>query len=391
MRILFLSHRVPFPPDKGDRIRSYNILRGLSQSHSIVLMSVSHEPVDPESYQRLKAYCESVEVVRMTSSFSALRTGLALLTRRPLTLAAFFSRQFDRTMRRRLREGKFDLIYIYSSAMAQYVPLQIPIPKLMDFIDLDSQKWFDYAKQARGPMRAIYYREGVSLRAYERSVAAQCTHNVVTSKNELKLFKTVIPDAPVMAVPNGVDVRKEPLRSYRRNKLIFVGAMDYFPNVDAMVYFTREILPLIRKEVPGVELYIVGRNPTARIRSLGKRGDIIVTGHVRDISPFLEDAAASVVPLRVARGIQNKILESMAHGVPVIASTIAAGGIEARHGTEVLLTDQARAFADATIAVLRDPTLRRRLSENARLFVEQKHNWDANLRCLTEWIDRLCT
>jgi glycosyltransferase involved in cell wall biosynthesis len=166
--------------------------------------------------------------------------------------------------------------------------------------------------------------------------------------------------------------------------------MDYFPNVDAMVYFIREIFPLIRKEVSDVELYIVGRNPTSRIRRLSKLGNIIVTGQVPDISPFLGDAAASVVPLRVARGIQNKILESMAHGVPVIASPVAAGGIEARHGSEVLLADHARAFADMTIAVLRDSSLRRRLSENARLFIEQKHNWEGNLSYLTELIDRLC-
>jgi sugar transferase (PEP-CTERM/EpsH1 system associated) len=391
MRILFLTHRVPFPPDKGDRIRSYNIIKWLARHHSISLMSVSHEPAHPKSYEVLREYCDSVEVVKINSKLSSLRSGLCLLTKNPLTLSAFYSQRFQKAVRRTLEKTKFDLIYIYSSSMAQYVLDATPIPKLMDFIDVDSQKWFDYAKQARGPMRAIYYREGISLRAYERLVAAQCTHNLVTSKTELKLFKTVIPNAPVMAVPNGVEMPKEPLRSYRPNKLVFVGAMDYFPNVDAMLYFTGEIFPLIRKEIADVQLYIVGRNPPSRIRDLGKLKNVTVTGRVQEIGPFLNDAAASIVPLRIARGMQNKILEAMAHGVPVIATTIALEGIEARPGTELLLGDNARAFADMTIAVLRDKALRQSISSSAYSLVQNKYDWEQNIRGVIHLISRLCT
>lgn len=390
MKILFLTHRVPFPPDRGDRIRSYNIIKFLAQHHAISLMAVSHEPVRRKSYEVLQQYCDSVEIVKINSKVNTLRSGLHLFTKDPLTLPAFYSRRFRNAVQVKLQKKEFDLIYIYSSSMAQYVLDAGPILKLMDFIDVDSQKWFDYAARARQPMKAVYYREGIRLRSFEKKVAALCDQNLFTSESELKIFREFAPDARAMTLPNGVDLTREPTRAYRPNKLVFVGSMDYFPNVDAMLYFTGEILPLIRKEVPDVELFIVGRNPSSQVKALERLKNVTVTGDVDEVGSYLQDAAASVIPLRIARGIQNKILEAMAHGVPVITTDAALNGIMAKPGRDLLTADDTHDFAQKVVAVLKDRCMRNHLATDALRLVQQDYRWETRLQKLEESIASIC-
>jgi sugar transferase (PEP-CTERM/EpsH1 system associated) len=390
MKILFLTHRVPFPLDKGDRIRSYNIIKFLARRHSISLMSVAHEPVAPQSYEALRKYCLTVEIFQINSLLSKLKICCHLFSNKPLTLPVFYSRALHRSVENKLQEQQFDLIYIYSSSMAQYVLRAPHIPKLMDFIDVDSEKWFDYAARTAQPLRAVYHREGDRLRAFEKEVATACDWNIFASERELDLFKWIAPNASSLALPNGTDLKHGPTTSYRANKLVFVGAMDYFPNIDAMVYFAREILPLIQREIPEVELLIVGRNPSRRVQALGRLRNVTVTGSVAKVDPYLCDAAVSVIPLRIARGIQNKILEAMAHGVPVITTTAALEGIEATPGADLLVADNPHAFAKMTTALLKDKTLRQTLANNARLLVQRKYNWERNLGKLNDIIEDLC-
>jgi sugar transferase (PEP-CTERM/EpsH1 system associated) len=353
-------------------------------------MSVHHEPVHPNSCEDLRKYCATVELFKINPQFSRLRSGFHLLTRNPLTLPAFYSGRLRRSIKEKLRTEKFDLIYIYSSSMAQYILGAKDIPKLMDFIDVDSEKWFDYATRAPQPMRAVYFREGIRLRAFERKVAAMCERAIFASKKELNLFKRVAPNVASLALPNGVDLDHGPCLSYHENNLVFVGWMDYLPNIDAMVYFTNEILPLIRKEISEVKVFIVGGNPSRQVLALRQSANVIVTGSVKDIKPYLNDATASVIPLRIARGIQNKILEAMAHGVPVITTSAALEGIEARPGTDVLIGDDPQAFAKMTVAVLKDKNLRRTLSANALTVVRKNYNWERNLSNLNELITSVC-
>lgn len=372
---------MPFPPDKGDRIRSYNILKFLARRHALSLMAVSHDPVDPASAAALGKICASVEIFKIDSRLGKLRSGLGLLTGQPLTLPAFYSRSFDRSVQKKLAGGKLDLVYIYSSPMAQYV-LGAAVPKLMDFIDVDSQKWLDYAGRSPQPMKAIYAREGKRLRDFEREAASICERSVVTSDRELKLLREIAPGARSSALPNGVDFGFKNGRPYRPNRLVFVGSMDYFPNVDAMAYFVRDILPLIQKEIPDVELAIVGRNPPRRIKALGRLKNVTVTGYVEEVGPYLADAAASVIPLRIARGIQTKLLEAMAHGVPVIGTSAALDGIDATPGRDVLAGDSPESFARQTVAVLKDRRLRADLAARALELVQREYNWETRLRGL---------
>ncbi len=383
MRILFLTHRVPFPPDKGDRIRSYNILKCLARNHSISLVSASHETVVPASVEALRPYCASVDVVKIDPTLSKVRSGLHLLTRQPLTLPAFYSRRLERKINQKLHVEKYDRVYIYSSAMSQYV-LNAPVPKLMDFIDMDSQKWLDYAERAGVPMRWVYRREGKTLRAFEKMVAGVCNLNIVSSERELDLLQEIAPGAPAMAVPNGVDCSCKERNPAALNHLVFVGSMDYLPNVDAMIYFVEEILPLVQKEVPDVQLTIVGRKPPKRIKSYERLGNVTVTGYVKDVEPYLQTAAAAVIPLRIARGIQTKLLEAMAHGLPVIGTSAALAGITAVPGRDLLAGDSAESFAQNTIVVLKDPDLRRKLGEHALDLVRKDYNWQNRLQQLED-------
>ena len=391
MRILFLTHRVPFPPDKGDRIRSYNIIKFLANSHTISLMSLAHEPVHADADETLRKYCGTVDIVKLFAWFSRVKSCCHLLTRQPLTLSAFYSRRFHTLVKEKIRDGKFDLIYIYSSSMAQYVLAADHIPKLMDFVDVDSEKWFDYAAKAALPMKLVYYVEGRRLRCFEKAVTAHCDQVVFASERELKIFERIVPQGQALALPNGVKLSVKPCRSWKENQLVFVGAMDYFPNIDAMVYFTREILPLIQKQIPEVKLLIVGRSPSRQVRALNRLPHVVVTGTVEAVESYLRESAASVIPLRIARGIQNKILEAMANGVPVITTTAALEGIQASPGRDLLVGDNPQEFADLCVAVMRDKSLRQHLVHNALQLVRRDHNWNHNLGALNKIVAELCT
>jgi len=385
MKILLLTHRVPFPPDKGDRIRSFNIIKYLARAHTLSLMSVTHEHVHEDAYRVLREHCETVDIFKINLQIAKLKSFFYLFSRSPLTLPIFYSQEFHRAIKKKLLETKPDLIYIYSSCMAQYVLDITHVPKLMDFIDVDSQKWFDYAENASYPMKCIYRQEGSRLRSFEKRIASICYRSLFASEKELALFRSIAPKFAATAIPNGVDLpRINPIGSYRSHKLVFVGAMDYFPNVDAMIYFAKEILPLVEREVPNIELCIVGRNPARQIRALGRYKNIIVTGSIEEIKPYLCDAAASVIPLRIARGTQNKILEAMTHGVPVITTTCALQGIEAEPGRDVLVADDPGKFAERTIAVLKDKNLRDTLANNALTLIKRKYPWEEKLRPLQD-------
>jgi sugar transferase (PEP-CTERM/EpsH1 system associated) len=390
MRILFLTHRVPYPPDKGDRIRSYNIIKFLSKFHSVALMSVSHEAIHPRNLEVLHRYCESVEFFKISPLVGKIKSCFHLFTQSPLTLPFFYSRAFHNSVARKLRGGQFDLVYVYSSSMAQYVFGAENIPKLMDFIDVDSEKWLNYAARATQPMKWIYGTEGARLRLFEKKVASFCDQVIFASSNEQEAFRRIVPENRSVTVTNGVTSNRPSSCSRRSNKVVFVGSMDYLPNIDAMAYFVREILPLIQSEIPGVELFIVGRNPSRRVEALGRVRNVVVTGAVGSVVPYLHGAAASVIPLRIARGIQNKVLEAMAQGVPVITTSAALEGIEARPGDEVLIGDDPRSFAAMTVAVLKDAGLRKRLSRNGFALVREKYDWERNLSMLNEMIANVC-
>ncbi len=379
MKILFLTHRLPYPPDRGDRIRSYHILSHLARRHQIALASVAEEAAEQQHINVLKKLCMSVDIACLNNRWQKIKSLFYFPTLTPLTLPFFYIKILQQKIDCLLHQQKFDLIFIYCSAMAPYVLKIKHIPKVIDFVDADSEKWFDYAHYSQLPMKFIYWREGLLLRRYEKQIAQNCRHAFVVSQREAEIFKEFLPAIPITTIPNGVTVPKLNRNSEGTYKLVFTGVMDYWPNVDAVTYFVKEIFPIVRNQVPQAEFIIVGKNPTPQVKHLAKERGIKVTGWVPDVREYLAQASVCVVPLRIARGIQNKILEAMAARVPVVATSAATAGIEAVPGRDFLLADEPRQFAGHVIALLLSREKRRQLADNAFKFIRQRHNWEKNL------------
>jgi sugar transferase (PEP-CTERM/EpsH1 system associated) len=376
--ILFLSHRLPYPPDRGDRIRSYHMIRHLARRHRVSVAAVTDERTAPEHLHALGELCQSVDVGYLSPLRRYTAAARHLPTAMPLTVPMFACPSLQARIDERIRRGTFDLIFIYCSGMAPYV-LHHDLPKVVDFIDADSQKWLDYARASRSPLAPVYWREGWLLRRFERRVAEACRHAFVSSERDAELLRATAPGAPLTVLPNGVSIPAPAPMAAAGRRLVFTGVMNYRPNVDAMTYFAREMFPLIRRRVPDAELYIVGQGPTREILDLVRTPGITVTGRVDDVLPYLRSAAAFVAPLRIARGIQNKVLEAMAARVPVVATRAALGGIRAMAGREVLVGDTPELFAAHTVSLLLDAGRRIALREAAGAFVEAHHRWDVHL------------
>jgi len=399
MRILFLAHRIPYPPNKGDKIRSFNEIKHLSENHSISLMCLADEVGDLSYETDLKKYCEKVEVVLLNKSYAKLKSLTYLPSGKPLSLAYFYSKALQLKIDRELIQGHYDLLFVFSSTMAQYV-LSVPhIPKVMDFVDVDSEKWLQYARYSSFPLSALYRSEGTRLRNYEKLVARQFQHSIFVSESEAHLFKSkggfeahTSQDCSISVIPNGVDhVYFQPRpESYEENSIVFTGAMDYLANVDGVLYFRKEILPRIRREIPEARFYIVGRNPHKKVQRLAREDkNIVVTGFVKDIRPYISRAAVFVAPLRIARGIQNKVLEAMAMGVPVVASSMAFDGLRAVPEESLFVRDDPEGFADQVIRLIKDPLLRKKVSLCARKTIETQYDWTQSMNRLEEILKSL--
>ena len=379
LKILFLSQRVPYPPDRGDRIRSYHILRYLAERHQVSLAAVADERPHPDHVRALEALCDTVDVEVIVRRRRALAVAGHLATSVPLTVPVFWSAALKAKIDQRLSAERFDLVFIYCSAMAPYVLSRPTPPKIIDFVDADSQKWLDYASRARSPMKLVYWREGWLLRRFERRVADACVHAFIASERDARILRQFAPGCPLTTLPQGVTIPPPALTRPEAPTLVFTGVMDYWPNVDAMLYFAREIFPAVRQRVPDARLLIVGQRPSRAVTRLARTPGITVTGRVPDVLEYLRSAAVFVAPLRIARGVQNKVLEAMAAGVPVVCTSAALGDIGAVPNRHVMVADTPSRFALATSALLRNRQRRERLGRAAAAFIRDNYQWDDQL------------
>jgi sugar transferase (PEP-CTERM/EpsH1 system associated) len=381
MKILYLAHTCPYPPNRGDRIRCYHLLNHLSKSYEMTLV---YPVFDNEHYacqEQLRQYCDSVFPVPYKTVTSYLSCLKSLFSKHPLSVAYFYSEKLAKIVQRLSP----DIVLADCSTMAQYA-LPLPTPKILDYVDIDSKKWACLSSLAHFPYSMIYRVESRRLSRFEQFLSQQFDHCLVTSEHE----KSLLDNSPrITVLPNGVDQQYFSTDHIPTDdSIIFTGVMNYFPNTDAVLHFHRSIFPLIRCEVPSARFVIAGMHPTAQIRKLADR-HTTVTGFVPDIRVYLSRAAVCVVPLRVAMGVQNKILEAMAIGVPVVATSMANRGINATHGQEILLADDPKQFAAATIRLFHDAHLREMVRENAKHFIEQNFRWEKNLQKLNELIAKL--
>jgi sugar transferase (PEP-CTERM/EpsH1 system associated) len=390
--ILFLAHRLPYPPDRGDRIRSHALLRAAAAQARVHLAVFVDNAEDLAQAEALRPLVASLHVEqRRGGRLGALAD--ALRHRRPLSLSLFDSATMRRHVARTLAAEPVSTIFAFSSQMAQFVPDDITGRRfVMDFVDVDSAKFASYAA-AGGALAPIHAREARLLGQWERTVASRADVSLLVSDAEAALFRGVAPDAHIVTLGNGVDLDRfspdaelEPIVAGEGPLIVFTGQMDYRPNVDGVCRFASDVLPAIRARYGDARFAIVGRNPTAAVRRLAARPGVIVTGEVADVRPWLAAAAAVVVPLAIARGIQNKLLEAMAMGRPVVASPAAYAGIDARPGRDLLVAESADQAA-AIIGLLDDPSRAAAMGQAARAQIVARYPWDAMLAPLAGLLD----
>lgn len=391
--LLYLVHRIPYPPNKGDKIRSYHILKHLSRNHRIHLGTFIDDERDWEYVEKLKKICNETCFIRLHPQISRIRSLSGMVTNQPLTLSYYRDKGLQKWVNNLLETRHIKNILVFSSSMAQYVKKSCSTHCVIDFVDVDSDKWKQYSKTKLWPLNWIYQRESRLLLEYERKIAKAFDASTFVSETESDFFKKLAPEtaAKVTYFNNGVDaeyfspehINTNPYQS-NTDTLVFTGAMDYWANIDAVEWFAHNIFTLIRAQLPAVEFYIVGSKPTAGVTALSVLPGITVTGSVEDIRPYIAHAALVVVPLRIARGIQNKVLEAMAMEKTVIASPQAAEGIRALHSQELFIENDVQSFTDRIVTQIKDgPDIK--MGKAARARILKDYSW----KMILDQVDKL--
>lgn len=398
MKILYVCHRFPFPPKRGGKIRPFNMIRHLSQQHHVTVASLARSDAEAQEGEGIAAHCARFVMGRVWNPMQALRMVARLPTIRPSSMGFFYSPDLKAQIQRMLREEKFDLIFVHCSSVAQYVADVRDVPKILDFGDMDSQKWLEYAHYQPFPLSLGYWLEGRKMEREERRLARLFDTCTATTRAEWETLEGLGSGTPSDWFPNGVDSEyfspgDEP---HDPDTISFVGRMDYYPNQECMFDFCANTLPAIRARRPAVKLLIVGADPSPKVRQLGTLPGVTVTGSVPDVRPYVRKSAVMVAPLNIARGTQNKILEAMAMGVPVVTSEVAAGGVDATAGEHFLVGREPQQYTDAILRIMDDPDLRARLATAGRERMLSHHAWPRSMQrldaiiesCTTAWAHR---
>jgi sugar transferase (PEP-CTERM/EpsH1 system associated) len=387
MKILFLAHRIPYPPNKGEKIRAFEELKFFAKRHTVDLFCFADSPEEASGQEALRPFCRYIHVETLSRVGNIFRAVRGFCMRQPLSVACFDSRRFHSAIRRRLAEHHYDLVFVYCSSVAQYASGITDTPVVVDFVDADSAKWAQYARFSPFPLSRIYSREAKRLACYEAKVTRSSRASVVATRQEAEQLGGGV-RLPVEVISNGVSQPASVEGSGQAEDIsrlqpyaVFIGTMDYRPNVDAVVHFTEQILPRIRQTNPNLRFVIVGRNPTRRVRQLARTPGVTVTGSVADVSPYLNGAAVAVAPFRIFQGLQNKILEALTSGVPVVSTSGPANALGLQHMESLLIADSPDGFARAVNLLLTDGDLRRRLAV-AGAIVRKRFDWQTSLEQL---------
>ncbi len=393
--LLYLVHRVPFPPDKGDKIRSYHLLRDLVERFDVHLGCFVDDPRDMDYVDDLARMCASVHVRPLSPKMARLRSLRGLLTGRPLSVPYYRDAAMQSWVDETLAAQAIESAVVFSSPMAQYLlgEKYDGMRRVMDFVDIDSDKWRQYADRKRGPMAWLYAREAAKLETFERRVASAFDASVFVSDNETEMFSKISPATSDKhhAVANGVDIdffdpALEFEDPYPANStpIAFTGMMDYWPNVDAVAWFASEVYPRVRERVADAEFWIVGGSPSPAVRALEQLDGVHVTGRVPDIRPWIAHARAIAAPLRVARGVQNKVLEALAMSKAVVCTPQAAAGLSNVAEAPIDVASDEDALAEAVCRALSSDAR----NAGGREYVLRHYDWAKNLSRLGELLDR---
>lgn len=400
--IVVLSHRLPYPPNKGEKIRTYNQLEHLRQSDCKVTIFCSVDSVDEAELARQYAELSGFKVVTVMARYRKLAMLAGLTSCRAFSVSNFYNSELQALVDSHLEQEPVDAVYCTSSAMAEYLfksavnghSTGSPALELMDFMDLDSDKWRQYREISKFPMSLVYRYEESALSRYEQRIQRRFDACIFISSNEVDLFREKLSQQAdnLHVVGNGVDLDafRPPSNFYdaintgdiphaksQKLKLLFSGVMDYLPNENAMLWFVDNVWDRLRLVRPDAELIIAGMNPSSAIQALSEKNGITVTGFVDDMLACYHDANLFVAPFQIARGVQNKVLQAFACGLPVVTTAVGAEGINCTNGVHYLLASTPDQFVDRIVQLTDDHALYKELAENAISLVNEKYTWDA--------------
>ena len=395
MRILFLSHRLPYPPTKGDKLRTFNEIQYLARRHQIHLLTFE----DPDDLgapdEELRRYCSEVEVFPLSPLKARLRCLKGLLGPRPLTTSYFDSSALAERVQELAVPEKCDVLVACGSGMAHYAELAPQVPRLLDMVDVDSVKWYQYS-QYSGLARSFIFRlEARRLSSYESGLGEIFDKIVLTTESEVSTLESISPGSQAKVVRNGVNLGDDGQSTIPKSEvpaLVFTGQMDYFANVDGVVHFSKQVLPRLKKKWPELRFVIVGRSPTAEVKELEMIPGVTVTGEVEDVRPFLSEAWVFVAPLRIAQGVQNKVLEAMAEGIPAVVSERVMAGLadgKFQDGRDLMVATDDLQLEKSLDELLRDERKRLKLATKARSRLAERYCWEANMLALEHYLEEI--
>ena len=407
-RLLMLTHRVPYPPDRGDRIRALHMLEHLSSRFDVSLACTSDEPVTVAQRHVLERLTSRLAIQPISPVYSKVKGLTSLLMGGAVTPACFYRRGLAQTIRRWHHTSPFDAVLTFCTSMIRYARVVTqhdreyeatlspdrlrhhPVRHIIDLVDVDSAKWLDYAQHSSAPMRWVYGTESKRLRQIEAGRFDFFDGVTVVSEAEAGVYRKQVGNhAGLTVVRQAVDLDYfKPLPDVDTKTIVFVGVLNYKPNADGLCWFVEHVMPKLSECVKGIRLKIVGRHATARIKALGSVPGVEVVGSVPDVRDYLREATAVIAPLQIARGVQTKVLEAMASGRTVVCSPGAADGIDAVDEQHLLIADKPEQWVDQLQRVLTDATLRARLTERARLQVERGYPWEHCLAPLSKLLER---
>lgn len=390
MKILYVCHRFPFPPKRGGKIRPFNMIRHLAQRHEVTVCSLARSAAEAEEGRGIAPHCAHFEMAVVSNPVQTAKMVARLPTTVPSSMGYFHSAELARRIDALLANERFELIFVHCSSVAQYVSKVRGIPKILDFGDMDSQKWLEYVNYKSFPLKFGYWLEGVKMEAEEKRLARQFDLCTATTRAEWQTLESYGTGVATDWFPNGVDAEffRPDGQGYDADTISFIGRMDYYPNQEAMFRFCEQVWPLLRAQRPAMKLLIVGADPIPAVQKLGELPGVTVTGSVPDVRPYILRSAAMVAPLNIARGTQNKILEAMAMGVPVVSSSVAAGGVDALAEEHFLVADTPQQYADAIVRIVDQPAERERLAQAGRARMLTHHAWPRSMERLDAIIER---
>ncbi len=392
-KLLFLVHRIPYPPNKGDKIRSFHFLKALAEKYEVYLGTFIDDPDDRQYVDALQPFCKESFCIDLNPQISKLKSLIGFFSGEALSLPYYRNSVMQAWVDRTIAEQRIERVLIFSSPMAQYVENYAHMHFVADFVDVDSDKWRQYADRKTWPASWVYRREAEKLFEYEKRIAKRADRTLFVSEKEAQLFQSLASDVAdkVGFVNNGVDtdffdpdLRYESPFSPGEKAIVFTGAMDYWANVDAVVWFAQQVLPLVTQQCPDAKFYIVGSKPDKAVQQLAENdAAVIVTGRVEDVRTYVAHAKVVVAPLRIARGIQNKVLEAMAMAKPIVATTAAMEGISGNDSIQVALGDAPANFAGLVTKYLLSST--NSVMDN-RHYVLADFSWQQNGQRLNDFL-----